>query len=787
MRVAAWTSLIAAIALALGASCAMQDEAGSAPQAATEAAPAKSVHADLPANAPGSPAEPMDEPAALPRTVRPAPAGPTPSEEGEMGKREAKAGQGAGADAVLGALRAGPADVRIAEAFDGNHGRLLDEESKGAGARGMGRLDAVTGEEVTAAAEKPTLRLEPASPPPAAAPEPPPPPPKVAARAAVDAPELKPIADELAEDDDKATIELERDGYREAKKKRKADLADLEEETGEEAPGDEDRDTLLARDQSKEARQRNRDGDSRNREEPALAGLGLIDGRYQMRIEDPLRGLRHVRPHRFLPRMCYFENTYLGGNAAYEERLRRLADDFGGRLRPFEQAALPPQAFDPPIDAGLALTTELDRLWLDQPGRVVLQIGLQGSERFGWRRPPLDVMLVVDQPAVAGDAEALTVATTALLRRLGPQDRLGIIVAGAPAPLADLGAIRDLRGGLARALEGFRAPPDGGPAALATAMARAGARLFAAAGDTARVPGTQTVIVLTRDGDPGRVAAATGVAHQLSTQGAVTSVVQLGAAATRWWAVANAGHGNYHRAPGREALAAALDTELDSLARVIARLLRVNVRLAPHVEAIRVIGSRVLGQDEVVEVKAREVATDRNLSRSLGLKADRGDDDDGIQTVIPYFYGGDAHVILIELWVEKPGPVADVTLRYKDMVKLDNATARASAALGRIPRDDTPAQAVVRRNFHGFDLAAVLDEAATYARRGDAFAVSDRLTRAEQMARQQGGGDLRVVEGFQRLVRDGMVQREPALLGEALEMASRRRIGHSPAPRGEPM
>jgi len=51
-----------------------------------------------------------------------------------------------------------------------------------------------------------------------------------------------------------------------------------------------------------------------------------------------------------------------------------------------------------------------------------------------------------------------------------------------------------------------------------------------------------------------------------------------------------------------------LDQELDALSKVVARLLRVNVRMASGVKAIRVIGSRVLDPDEVRRLKAREKA-----------------------------------------------------------------------------------------------------------------------------------------------------------------------------------
>lgn len=492
-----------------------------------------------------------------------------------------------------------------------------------------------------------------------------------------------------------------------------------------------------------------------------------VDGRFWQVAEYPQR---FEPPPRFIPRMCYFENTYLGGNAAYTERLRRLDDALPRRQQPYRAAALPRQPFDAPDDAGLALTATLDRAYVDQPQRVFLQVGLQGSKRFGWRRPPLDIALVVD--GSARDGETLVEAITALSRRLGPQDRLGVVLAGPrPEVIGELSPLRD-RLVLARAIEALGPPPPTRPGALAGAMDRAGEMLLTAAGDSARIPGTQTVLVLTRHSDTADIDRARGAAHRLTVQGAVTSVVQLGGSHQGWWQVANAGHGNYHRV-GADALAEAVDDELGSIAKVIARLLRINVKLADGVEAIRVVGSRVLGQQEVKEVKAREEATDRNLSKTMGVKADRGDDDDGVQTVIPYFYGGDSHVILLELWVTRPGPVAEVTLKYKDMVALTNATARVAAAVDRVPRDLTPAERRVAANVRGFQVAEGLAAAAAHAESGDRRGALGALDALEPLAI---GRDRRLVDAFEDLIEE----RADHTVAEALRMAHDRRIGHSP-------
>jgi len=485
--------------------------------------------------------------------------------------------------------------------------------------------------------------------------------------------------------------------------------------------------------------------------------------------QDPMAAVRTLRPETFMGRTGYFENTYLGGNAAYIERLRKLATHFAPAHRPYLHARSAVPSLDAPADAGLSISATLDRAWVDQPQRVLLQIGIQGSRRYGWRRPPLDVALVVDPSAMGG--AATSDAVQSLIRRLGPQDRLGVIMAqNEPQLLADLDSVDALRLSLARVLDTLPKATSSGPAPIAAALELAGQRLRVAANHQARVPGTQLVLLLTSSAPEYTINEAKKSVHRLTVQGAVTSVISL-SDKSGWWQVANAGHGNLHQADDN--LAEVIDAELASISKVIARLLRLNIKLAPNVEAIRVLGSRILEKKEIAQVKAREEATDRNLSRTMGVAADRGDDDDGIQTVIPYFYGGDSHVILVELWVDEPGPIADVTLKYKDMVKLENATAQTAAWVPRTPRAEPPTVRMVRDTFQGYYVAEALAAAgkALLAHRRD-YA----LRILTNLAVHTPPADTRLVAGMRRLVADNRNHRQVA---DALFMAQARRIGLS--------
>jgi len=484
---------------------------------------------------------------------------------------------------------------------------------------------------------------------------------------------------------------------------------------------------------------------------------------------------RFREPETFLPRMFYFDPTYLGGNAAAMERRRRLEQALIGA--PFDAARIYEQRFDPPTDAGMGLTVRLDRNYVDRPSRVFLEVGLQGSKRFGWRRPPLDMIVVASPHAWNNRRADVEQAMEQLMRRLGPADRLGLIVAGLGRPTVQAPKrVRMLRRELAMSLEklGPAAKSNARMGKLSDAMNLAATTLADVAASEAAIPGTQTVLLLADHADRSFVAEAERAAHQLTSTNAVfTSVVELSGDA-RWWDVAAKGYGNYHRL-GRANLAKVVDDELGSLSRVVARLLRLNVRLGPHTKAVRVVGTRKLTEEEVKQVKAREVAIDVQLSKAQGVKADRGDDDDGVQTVIPYFYGGDAHVVLIELWVERAGPVADVTLKYKDMVNLGNATARASAAIDSRPRGVTPEQREVAKNLRGARIAEHLKVAGQWMHRNNIANARAELQQAMALVPSGESQETMMLRRFQNMLFGPQRDR----VADALTLAGERKLGAS--------
>jgi hypothetical protein len=173
-----------------------------------------------------------------------------------------------------------------------------------------------------------------------------------------------------------------------------------------------------------------------------------------------------------------------------------------------------------------------------------------------------------------------------------------------------------------------------------------------------------------------------------------------------------------------------IDRELTSASRTVARAIRLRIHLAEGVHLVGVLGSERLGARESERVRAEERAIDLRLARNLGIEADRGKDEDGIQIVIPAFYAGDAHSILLDVVAEGPGPIAEVTARYKDLVRLENTVSRASLALGRSDAASGPLEAGVESDYRELRVARALLAASEAVGRGETGTASQTLLRA---------------------------------------------------------
>ena len=376
-----------------------------------------------------------------------------------------------------------------------------------------------------------------------------------------------------------------------------------------------------------------------------------------------------------MPRRCHLSPNYRAGTAPWQRKIQALAS-----LPPQLAAQLGASAATgtlvPPETTALAVDAQLDRDHIEGPGQVWLRIGLRSTDRWGMRRPPFDFAVVVGEMAAKVGDKAACKALEALAERVEPQDRFTLIL-GDKAK-GNLDGIAGTEA--AQRIRDLCTEPLAPTAATATTHPLARTMLGSHAAAQHRVAGTRVIVVIAAPSDlTGDLVASAAQGVQEPT---LTSTLVLGEGDDTGWQLAGAGHGLLQPAPaGHEAEAAAALWR--DWGRVVARLVRVDIRLATNVVALRVVGSRVLDAEETQRVRRQERAVDQNLARVAGVARDRDQDGEGMTMLIPAFLGSDAHFIDMLLQVQGPGAVADVVVDYKDLVRMTNQKAAARAGLER--------------------------------------------------------------------------------------------------------
>ncbi|MCZ6709720.1 MAG: hypothetical protein O7B25_05100, partial [Gammaproteobacteria bacterium] len=430
----------------------------------------------------------------------------------------------------------------------------------------------------------------------------------------------------------------------------------------------------------------------------------------------------------------YWANTYLPGDPA----MRRLEAE----LRSHNPQALKTtlerniQPFDAPENAALGVYLHGTQTAVDGPSRVQLQVGLKAAERQGGQRPPMNIAVVLDLPekvdvSVAHQIRALLMALNEQ-RQTG--DRFSITTAGVPG-----GTViqpDDYRHGTVVSFIDHLASGQlqGDTLDLVGAFISAVDRL-AADDDPTAVLGSSLVVLVTADGiGPQTRDGLKTLAHSSAIAGMPVSVVTLaGVSGSGIESIVLAGQGRLRALATPAAAAQLIDRELHSASRTVARAVRLRIQLKPGVRLVDVMGSYRLDERDAARVRQAEQSIDARLSRTWGIQTDRGEDEDGIQIVIPGIAAGETHVVLLDVVVDGPGAVADVQVRYKDLIAMSNGVVRTSLSLA--DADSTrraygPLEHNVFKNLLALELSEAARLGSRYLADGDASAARAELVNA---------------------------------------------------------
>jgi hypothetical protein len=512
---------------------------------------------------------------------------------------------------------------------------------------------------------------------------------------------------------------------------------------------------------------------------------------------DSLEGLEFAEPK------GYWTNSYVPGDPALRLLQARLLRADRSILqisaapipRLHDAARRTSQPFDPPEHSALTAYLHADKSGLTEEGRLLVQVGLAGTPRHGGRRPALNLGVVLDLRGQASDeiAGGMRALVSALGRVHESGDRFRLYVAGRPGGQV-VGPDDFKYGYLTVTMNRLLGSPEsraGATLGLVDAT-KAAIETVAGADDPEAPLGSSAVLLITGQPLGGVADTLNRMAHQSAVAGIPLSVVGVGGEVqlAEIDRLTLAGQGNRRLLAAPADAAGLIDRELSSASRAIARAVRLRIRLAPGVKLVDVLGSERLDAAGARRVREAERSVDLRLSRNLGIEADRGEDEDGLQIVIPSFYAGDDHVILLDVTASGPGPVAEVVVRYKDLVYLRNGVARASLALAGEADVAGPLERNVIKNLLARRLSETLEQAARLLRAGDRAGAAAALTEFQLLLAgmrlempgldndPELGNDIAMLAEYRALLEGDAVDQpaQLAYLSDSLRYAARLRV-----------
>ncbi len=423
----------------------------------------------------------------------------------------------------------------------------------------------------------------------------------------------------------------------------------------------------------------------------------------------------------------YIGSTYSGGSGE-RDRLEKLitngvlVDGKRVKLEAFSRDY--DQAFPIPTREALTVVADTERTKIIEDGdRTFLQVGLQAMKGEMPRRPPLNIALVLDRSGSMNSENKMEHARNAaldLVNRLRPGDVLSVVAFDDHAELLTT-AQRVTAETKEKARQRIKSLTPGSGTNI-----YAGLQLgYQEARKNAARPGGVSLVLLLSDGevtagvsDPARFQSLAAAHVEEDIQ---TTSVGVGVAFNEdlMLSIAREGKGNYHFLRDGADTTKVFAKELDELTHIVAKAVRLRIRLADGVGLVRVLGAQTLDAAQTRAVKADERRIDRRIADELGIRQDRQKvkEEPGIKMVIPHFYRGDSHIVMLEIQVPKgrgTRKLADVSVKYKDLVRKTNRETVAVSRITYTPRRSEMIASLnrsVKKNLLGFQTGEALARA----------------------------------------------------------------------------
>ncbi len=403
----------------------------------------------------------------------------------------------------------------------------------------------------------------------------------------------------------------------------------------------------------------------------------------------------------------YWANTYIPGDPT----IRLLQSQLDQQATDLKSTSQYWQPFDPPKNSALTVYLHSNQMHIQQPTRQLIQVGIAGSERQSGRRPAMNIAVVLDlsNPVTPPQQPLITNLLTDLNQAKQNNDRFSLTLAGQTGATI-IPAEQFRYGSLSLAFKHIFKPNKSKHFTRSQAIQQAVSQLMQYNTDTSPL-GSSLILFITPNSLDAELKPLESIAHQNAVLGIPLSVIGIGhnIKLKELDKLALAGQGQRRIVTELKQTKTVVEQELHAVSRVVARALRLRIRLMPGVKLVNILGSHPLDKQASNRVRQAEQSIDQRLARNMGIQADRGKDEQGIQMVIPVYYANDQHVILLDVITEKAGLVADVSLRYKDLLYARNGINRASLSLDSTMTDNlTPLELNVLKNLLAFQFSQAI-------------------------------------------------------------------------------
>ena len=376
---------------------------------------------------------------------------------------------------------------------------------------------------------------------------------------------------------------------------------------------------------------------------------------------------------------AFYENTYHGGKGETQRMEKLIKDGIVLDSENVKLEAFPAsynQVFDIPSKTALNLIAGLEKTKIIRSGgKNYLQVGIQAIKTETAVRPPINITLCVDQSGSMNSENKMEYAKKSaidIVNRLNAQDYFSIVAySDSASAIIPSQKVLDKESIIKKINQIFCMQSTNLHEGLEYAYKEAKKHI---------TKDSVNLVILFSDGLANKGIVDKDIINNLSIENfkndIQTTTIGMGIQFDEklMSSIAKSGKGSYHFIKEASDITEIINKELEDLTHVVAQALRLNIKLNDKVNLVRVLGSNVLEVSQLKKEKEVEKSLDKRINEELGIKQDREkiQDEEGIKFLIPNFFMGDSHIVLIEIEIPPIQGnqlfVADVSLKYKDLV-----------------------------------------------------------------------------------------------------------------------